>query len=63
MRSKEASERCPIFPGPTERLHWPFPDPSTFKGTDNEIMILVREVKDKIREKVRAFAEEAVQGR
>ncbi len=19
---------CPIFPGPTQRLHWPFPDPS-----------------------------------
>lgn len=54
--SKEAAERCPIFPGRAERLHWPFPDPSTFKGTDDEIMAGVREVRDAIREKVREFA-------
>ena len=29
--SKEAAERCPIFPGKSERLHWPFPDPSIFQ--------------------------------
>ena len=54
--SKEAAERCPILPGRAERLHWPFPDPSTFKGTDDEIMARVREVRDAIREKVREFA-------
>jgi len=30
--SKEAAERCPIFPGRAERQHWPFDDPSTFAG-------------------------------
>ena len=58
--SKEAGERCPIFPGRTEKIHWPFPDPSAFKGTDDEIMIQVREVRDAIKEKVRAFAEEGI---
>ena len=57
--SKEAAERCPIFPGHTERLHWPFPDPSTFTGSDEEIMAKMREVRDAIRERVRLFAEEA----
>ena len=57
--SKEAAERCPIFPGHTESLHWPFPDPSTFTGSDEEIMAKVREVRDAIRERVRLFAEEA----
>ncbi len=56
--SKEAAERCPIFPGRTERLHWPFDDPSTFRGSDEEVMAQVRAVRDAIREKVRSFAVE-----
>lgn len=33
--SKEASERCLVFPGvgPIQRLHWPFNDPSQVTGT------------------------------
>ncbi len=53
--SKEAAERCPIFPGRAERLYWPFPDPSTFKGSDEEIMIQVREVRDQIESAVKEF--------
>ncbi len=54
--SREAAERCPIFPGHTTRLHWPFPDPATFTGTDEQIMAQVRTVRDAIKEKVREFA-------
>jgi arsenate reductase len=53
--SKEAAERCPVFPGQATRLQWFFPDPSTFTGTDAEIMNRVREVRDAIREEIRAF--------
>jgi arsenate reductase len=53
--SKEAADRCPIFPGRAEKLHWPYPDPSTFTGTDEEVMGRVREVRDAIKEKVREF--------
>lgn len=53
--SKDAAERCPIFPGRSERLHWPFPDPSAFTGTDEEKMAKVRELRDAIRAKVEAF--------
>lgn len=56
--SKEAAEHCPIFPGRVERLHWPFPDPSGFRGTDEQVMAQVREVRDAIREKVREFVAE-----
>jgi arsenate reductase len=56
--SKEAAERCPIFPGRVERLHWPFPDPSVFRGSDEQVMAQVREVRDAIREKVREFVAE-----
>ncbi len=53
--SPEAAERCPVFPGQSKRFHWPFPDPSTFRGTDQQIMAQVRAVRDAIGEKVRAF--------
>jgi len=46
--SKEAAERCPIFPGKVERHHWPFDDPSSFVGSDEEIMSRVRQVRDQI---------------
>lgn len=56
--SNEAAERCPIFPGHAQKRHWPFPDPSTFFGSDEEVMAQVREVRDAIKVKVRLFAEE-----
>ena len=29
----EVEKKCPIFPGITKRLNWPFPDPSNVEGT------------------------------
>lgn len=58
--SKDAAERCPIFPGNGVRLHWPFPDPSTFTGTENEIMGQVRDVRDAIKARVEKFVREEV---
>ena len=26
-------KQCPVFPGVTQRLHWPFPDPEKLTGT------------------------------
>ena len=58
--SKEAADRCPIFPGRATRLVWSYPDPSTFTGSDEEIMAQVRKVRDAIRERIRQFSEEAL---
>jgi arsenate reductase len=60
--SREAAERCPIFPGRATRLQWSFPDPSAFTGSDEEIMSKVRDVRDAIRERVRAFAQGVTRG-
>ena len=57
--SKEAADRCPVFPGRAKRLVWSYPDPSTFTGSDEEIMAQVRQVRDTIRERVRQLSEEA----
>ncbi|HOX18263.1 MAG TPA: hypothetical protein PKW82_07385, partial [Spirochaetales bacterium] len=54
--SKDAAERCPIFPGRVERHHWPFDDPSSMKGSDGEIMAGLRRVRDGIEAAVREFA-------
>ena len=56
---KEAAERCPLFPGMVNRIHWSFPDPSKFTGTEEEILAQVREVRDQIKEKVIQFIAEA----
>ena len=55
--SRETEEKCPIFPGVVQRLHWPFPDPATFTGTDDEIMAQVRAVRDEIKERVKEFVD------
>jgi len=53
--SREAEEKCPIFPGPAVRINWPFTDPSTFSGTDEEIIRRTREVRDEITAKIDEF--------
>jgi arsenate reductase len=53
-----SAERCPIFPGFTRRLHWSFPDPALFTGTDEEKMIKTRGVRDQIHERIVRWLEE-----
>ena len=47
-----SAEKCPIFPGPTKRLHWSFADPSEVTGTWDEKLAQVREIRDEIRKKI-----------
>ncbi len=56
--SKEAHERCPVYPGTKERLHWPFRDPSSLDGTREEKLVLTREIRDEIKDTVRRFVED-----
>jgi len=53
-----SAERCPIFPGITQRLHWGFPDPSSFQGTFEERLAKTREVRDVIKAKVEEWCAE-----
>lgn len=45
-------QRCPIFPGFNKAIHWNFEDPSSFKGTDEEIINKVKQVKNKINQQL-----------
>ncbi|MGQ9683324.1 MAG: arsenate reductase ArsC [Anaerolineae bacterium] len=50
-----AEEQCPIFPGVSIRLHWPFDDPAAVEGTDEEKLAAFRRVRDEIEAKVRSW--------
>ena len=43
----QANELCPVFPGETQRLHWPFEDPEGVEA--------FRKVRDQMRERIRSF--------
>ena len=55
--SREAEEKCPVWPQPTERRSWSYPDPSKFTGTEEEITVKVRELRNIMKEQVKQFIE------
>jgi len=55
--SEAESEGCPVFPGMTTRLHWPFPDPSKVTGTHDEKLREVRKIRDAVRRKIQEWCE------
>ncbi len=46
------AEKCPIFPGVTQRLHWGFPDPATLEGTWEEQLQATRQIRNQIEEQI-----------
>ncbi len=50
-----ANERCPIFPGTTQRIHWSFEDPAAARGDETERLNIFRRVRNEIRERLREF--------
>ena len=57
-----SAERCPIFPGPAQRLHWSLPDPSAVTGTEEEKLSQVRIIRDEIRSKVKEWCGQVCSG-
>lgn len=45
----DAAERCPIFPGKVERIHWELEDPAKAQESEKEITQLFRRIRDKIK--------------
>ena len=55
---ESSAERCPIFPGLSQRLHWSFTDPSKFEGTHDEKLTKTRKVKEEIRSQIKEWLRE-----
>lgn len=55
---ESSAERCPIFPGVTQRLHWSFEDPSGFQGSQEEKLEKTIKVREQIQKKIEEFVKE-----
>lgn len=53
----KTDQRCPIFPGVTQRLHWPFPDPEDLTGSREEKLERIYDIRNRIRDKVAAWTQ------
>jgi arsenate reductase len=50
-----ANATCPVFPGPARRLHWPFEDPASVQGSEEERKAAFRKIRDQIGERIAEF--------
>jgi arsenate reductase len=50
-----AKESCPVFPGKTQRQHWPFEDPASVQGTEEERKDAFRKIRDRIHGRIMVF--------
>lgn len=53
-----AKERCPYFPTDALKFHYNFPDPAKAIGTEDEIKIQFREVRELIKNYCQKFVED-----
>ena len=56
------AERCPIFPGVKETIHWSFKDPSALTGNYEEKLGGTRTIRDEIERSVRKWIAEISKG-
>ena len=54
-----SAEICPVFPGRVKRVAWSFEDPSAFKGSQEEVLLHTRQIRDEIEKAVLQFIKEA----
>jgi arsenate reductase len=52
-----ADQVCPMFPGQSNRHHWPFEDPAHAVGTEEEKLAVFRRVRDEIAAAFHAYAD------
>ena len=50
-----AKERCPVFPGKYNAIHWSIEDPASAEGTESERMKDFRSVRQDILERINHF--------
>ena len=54
----EAEAKCPVFPGISFRLDWPFRDPAKAEGSEEERLSKFRQVRDAIERRILAWLKE-----
>ena len=56
--AERKARACPIFPGVTVKLSWPFPDPSVFQGSEEARLEQIRQVRDAIKARIEKWCAE-----
>lgn len=54
----DADQRCPVLPAQVARRHWPLPDPAQAAGSAVEVQEVFRQVRDSLRTRLEALAQE-----
>lgn len=54
----DAKDSCPMTPPHVTRWHWGFDDPAKAEGTEDEKWAVFQQVRNKIEERIKVFAEE-----
>lgn len=52
----DARDKCPAVPTGIKQLHWDLEDPAQTTGTEEEILAVFRQTRDKIEEEIRKLA-------
>lgn len=47
-----ADEHCPVIPAGTHKEHWPLDDPAMAKGSEEVILEVFRQTRDRVRQRV-----------
>lgn len=56
----DARDRCPVVPATVTKIHWPLLDPAQATGTETERLVVFRQVRDEIAERIQALAKEVI---
>ncbi|WP_204121713.1 MULTISPECIES: arsenate reductase (thioredoxin) [Levilactobacillus] len=54
----DARDKCPMTPPTVERRHWPLRDPAQATGDEAAQLVVFRQVRDEIKDRVSALIEE-----
>ena len=58
----KAREECPVFPGETQRIRWPFEDPASFIEVGEGRLRAFRGLRERIHSRVMVFVGESMRG-
>lgn len=52
----DARDRCPVVPSTVKKLHWPLPDPAAAAGSPSQQLVIFRQVRDNLAERIAGLA-------
>ncbi len=55
-----AAERCPVFPGDPQRIHWSFTDPAAAEGSDVVKLAVFQSTLREMRQRISLFVQVAL---